>query len=145
MRGLIAYLVPGWSQKFVEEMREVEGGSTPISIGKVRQLGCIFAPLRAYCNGIFTCLRSLKQGRKLSFAHQRLFRHDIGVIRHTLEGAPSVRLLSEPTKLASIADGALHACGYGRAARSGPRFPPPWFLLLAGYENLTAPLFALSR
>jgi hypothetical protein len=30
------------------------------------------------------------------------------------------------------------------AARSGPRFGPPWFLLLAGYENLTAPLFALS-
>jgi hypothetical protein len=25
------------------------------------------------------------------------------------------------------------------AARSGPRFGPPWFLLLAGYENLTAP------
>jgi hypothetical protein len=31
------------------------------------------------------------------------------------------------------------------AARSGPRFGPPWFLLLAGYENLTAPLFALAR
>jgi hypothetical protein len=31
------------------------------------------------------------------------------------------------------------------AARSGPRFAPPLgFLLLAGYENLTAPLFALS-
>jgi hypothetical protein len=25
------------------------------------------------------------------------------------------------------------------AARSGPRFAPHWFLLLAGYENLTAP------
>jgi hypothetical protein len=25
------------------------------------------------------------------------------------------------------------------AARSGPRFVAPWFLLLAGYENLTAP------
>jgi hypothetical protein len=32
-----------------------------------------------------------------------------------------------------------------RAARSGPRFGPPWFLLLAGYDNLTAPLFALAR
>jgi hypothetical protein len=31
------------------------------------------------------------------------------------------------------------------AARSGPRFDAPWFLLLAGYENLTAPLFALMR
>jgi hypothetical protein len=31
------------------------------------------------------------------------------------------------------------------AARSGPRFVAPWFLLLAGYENLTAPLFALAR
>jgi hypothetical protein len=31
------------------------------------------------------------------------------------------------------------------AARSGPRFAPLGFLLLAGYENLTAPLFALSR
>jgi hypothetical protein len=31
------------------------------------------------------------------------------------------------------------------AARSGLHFAAPWFLLLAGYENLTAPLFALSR
>jgi hypothetical protein len=31
-----------------------------------------------------------------------------------------------------------------RAARSGPRFAPLGFLLLAGYEDLTAPLFALS-
>ena len=115
MRRLIAYLVPGWYQKFVDEMLEVESSSTAISIGNVRRLGgkairvvCIFGPLRAYCNGIFACLRSLKQGRKLSFAHQRLFRQDIGVIRNTLEGAPSVRLLCEPTKLASIADGALH-------------------------------------
>jgi hypothetical protein len=29
-----------------------------------------------------------------------------------------------------------------RAARSGPRFGACRFLLLAGYENLTAPLFA---
>jgi hypothetical protein len=31
------------------------------------------------------------------------------------------------------------------AARSGPRFVACRFLLLAGYENLTAPLFALAR
>jgi hypothetical protein len=31
------------------------------------------------------------------------------------------------------------------AARSGPRFGACRFLLLAGYENLTAPLFALAR
>jgi hypothetical protein len=31
------------------------------------------------------------------------------------------------------------------AARSGPRFVPLLFLLLSGYENLTAPLFALAR
>jgi hypothetical protein len=30
------------------------------------------------------------------------------------------------------------------AARSGPRFVPRFLALLAGYENLTAPLFALS-
>jgi hypothetical protein len=53
-------------------------------------------------------LRALKQKNRLSFAHQRMFRHAIGIIRSALEGAPSVRLLSEPTKRASIADGALH-------------------------------------
>jgi hypothetical protein len=31
------------------------------------------------------------------------------------------------------------------AARSGPRFASCRFLLLAGYENLAAPLFALPR
>jgi hypothetical protein len=31
------------------------------------------------------------------------------------------------------------------AARSGPRFGPRFLALLAGYENLAAPLFALSR
>jgi hypothetical protein len=30
------------------------------------------------------------------------------------------------------------------AARSGPRFGPGFLALLAGYENLTAPLFALA-
>jgi hypothetical protein len=35
----------------------------------------------------------------------------------------------------------------GRAARSGPRFGAYWFwfLLLGGYEDLAAPLFALAR
>ena len=28
---------------------------------------------------------------------------------------------------------------WASAARSGPRFGPPWFMLLACYENLTAP------
>jgi hypothetical protein len=31
------------------------------------------------------------------------------------------------------------------AARSGPRFAPRFLALLAGYENLAAPLFALSQ
>jgi hypothetical protein len=31
------------------------------------------------------------------------------------------------------------------AARSGPRFARRFFALLAGYDNLTAPLFALSQ
>jgi hypothetical protein len=31
------------------------------------------------------------------------------------------------------------------AARSGPRFVPRFLALLAGYENLAAPLFALAR
>ena len=115
MMRRLASLVPGWSQQFVAEMWEVEKLTSPIGVGTVRKLGgkairvcCIIAPLRAYCNGIFTCLRALKRKNKLSFAHQRMFRHDIGVIRSTLEGAPSARLLSEPTKRASIADGALH-------------------------------------
>jgi hypothetical protein len=53
------------------------------------------------------CIKSL-QGQGLSFAQQTLFRHDLKLILTTLEAAPSVHLLFEPIKIASIADGALH-------------------------------------
>jgi hypothetical protein len=38
-----------------------------------------------------------------------------------------------------------YAGGQVGAARSGPRFARGFLALLAGYENLAAPLFALSQ
>jgi hypothetical protein len=115
MKRRIAYLEPVWRQRFIEEIDKCLASSDPISISTVQRLGgksirvcCLFSPLRAYCNGIFACLRALKEQRRLSHAQRELFSHNMRLIQSTLKASPSVHLLFEPQKLASIADGALH-------------------------------------
>ena len=115
MKRRIAYLEPEWRRRFIAELQIEVNSTEPVTLNNIQRLGgksirvcCIFPPLRAYCNGIFACLRAIKRKRSLSHAQQSLFRHDLGLILTTLGAAPSVHLLFEAVKVASIADGALH-------------------------------------
>ena len=115
MKRRIAYLEPEWRNRFIVEIENTLDDTNPIGLHTVQTLGgkairvcCLFPPLRAYCNGIFACLRALKHKQCLSFAQKELFKHDIKLIQSTLTAAPSVHLLFEPQQLASIADGAVH-------------------------------------
>ena len=115
MKNRIAYLDPAWRRRFIAEMQEEVNSTQMVGIGAIQKLGgkairvcCLIPPLRAYCNGIFACLRAIKHKQRLSLAQQTLFRHDLQLILTTLGAAPSIHLLFEPTKIASIADGALH-------------------------------------
>ena len=118
MKRRIAYLEPQWRDRFIEEIESIVESDNPVTINTVQRLGgkairvcCLFAPLRAYCNGIFACLRALKNKHALSPGLKTLFNRDIKLIQSTLKVAPSVHLLFEPQKLVSIADGALHLGG----------------------------------
>ena len=115
MKRRIAYLEPEWRLRFIAEMESTLASDKPVSVNTIQRLGgksirvcCLFPPLRAYCNGIFACLRALKYKRCLSHAQKELFSHDIKLIQSTIKVAPSVHLLFEPQQIASIADGALH-------------------------------------